>query len=462
MKIDSEKKKGLKTNLSIIIDKKEIQKKMDERLLQLQSEVTLKGFRPGKVPPDVIKSQFGKAIYGEVIDKVLKETSEKAIKEKKIKVAGQPKINLKTFGEGKDLSYTLEVDSFPEFKLKPLDSLKSTEYKIKIEPKILDEKITELAKNQKKFSEKKDGEKSFKNDLIVFDYEATVEGNKFEGSDGKNVQIVLGQNLFLKGFDEQLIGVKKGDTKTVEAILPPNYPKKELVNKKAKFICKILNIKKADKIKIDDNFAKNLGAKNLTDLKNLLSKQISVQYKQALDSITKQQILDQLEKIYSFDLPEGLVSHELSNMTQNLKQEDKDKHKKNNEKIASNRIKLSLILNEYGVKFNVKVSEEEIKGEVQKQIKSMPQQEKMVIEYYKKNPQALQSLRGALYEDKIISSIKNKMKIETREILSNQAEKIISDFNKPKKNETLKSQEVKKSSQDTLKNKQKTKKISKK
>ena len=459
MKIDSQTKKGLKTSLSIIVDKKTIQKEMDLKLLQLQSEVKLKGFRPGKVPAEVIKNQFGKAIYGEVIDKVLKETSEKAIREKNIKVAGQPKINLKTFGEGKDLSYTLEVDSFPEFKLKPLDNIKSTEYKIKIEKKILDEKIIELAKNQKKFSEKKENEKSLKNDLVVFDYAATVDGNKFEGSEGKNVQIVLGQNLFLKGFDEQLIGVKKGDEKTVEAVLPSNYPKKDLVNKKAKFVCKILNIKKPDEIKIDDSFAKSLGTKDLSDLKELVNKQISAQYKQALDSITKQEILDQLEKMYNFDLPEGLVSYELSNMTQNLKQEEKEKHKKNNEKLAANRIKLSLILNEYGAKLNVKVGEEEVNGEIEKQMKSMPQQAKMIMEYYKKNPQALQSLRGTLYEGKIISSIKNKMKLESKEISSSQAEKIIADFNKPKKNEIIKSQEFQKSSQETLKNKQKTKKL---
>ena len=136
MKVTVQNKKGLNKDLKIFVEKKIIDNHLNEKYKEVSKTVQLKGFRPGKVPPDVIKSQFGKAIYGEVIDKVLKETSEKAIKEKKIKVAGQPKINLKTFGEGKDLSYTLEVDSFPEFKLKPLDSLKSTEYKIKIEPKI--------------------------------------------------------------------------------------------------------------------------------------------------------------------------------------------------------------------------------------------------------------------------------------------------------------------------------------
>ena len=144
MKIEVQSKKGLRTILSIIIDKKTIQKKLDERLLELQSEVSLKGFRPGKVPSAVIKNQFGKAVYGEVIDKLLKESSTKALEEKKIKSAGQPKLDLKTFGEGKDLNFTLEVDSIPEIKLKSFEDFKATEYKVKIENKIINQKLNEV------------------------------------------------------------------------------------------------------------------------------------------------------------------------------------------------------------------------------------------------------------------------------------------------------------------------------
>ena len=149
MKIEVQNKKGLTTVLSIIVDKKIIKEKLDKRLLELQSEVSLKGFRPGKVPPTVIKNQFGKAIYGEVIDKILQETSGKALMEKKIKAAGQPKIDLKTFGEGKDLNYTLEVDSLPEINLASFDKYKASEYLIKSESKLVDEKIREIAKNNK-------------------------------------------------------------------------------------------------------------------------------------------------------------------------------------------------------------------------------------------------------------------------------------------------------------------------
>ena len=183
MKIEVTSKKGLRTSLSIVVDKKTIQNKLNERLIELQSEVNLKGFRPGKVPSNVIKNQFGKAVYGEVIDKILKESSTKALEEKKIKAAGQPKIDLKTFGEGKDLSFVLEVDSLPVIKLKSFENYKATDYQIKVENKIIDDKLIEVSKQHKQFIDKNKDEKAEIGNQVVFDYSATVDGNKFEGSE---------------------------------------------------------------------------------------------------------------------------------------------------------------------------------------------------------------------------------------------------------------------------------------
>jgi len=457
MKVEVQSKKGLRTILSVIVDKKIIQNKMDERLNELQKEVSLKGFRAGKVPPSVIKSQFGKSIYGEVIDKILRETSTKAIEEKKIKAAGQPKIDLKTFGEGKDLNYELQIDSLPDIKLKSFEKYKAVEYKVKIEDKIINEKLKEISNQNKQFEDKKDNEQAKNGDQVVFDYSATVDGNKFEGSEGKGVQLELGKDLFLKGFDEQLLGVKKNDVKNLDAVLPANHPKKELANKKTKFECKILNIKEAKENKIDDNFAKIMGAKDLNDLKKLIENQISSQYSQALNSITKKEILDQIEKNHELDLPKNLIDQEISIMTQSLKDEEKEKHKTNNEKIAKSRIKLGLLLNEYGEKNNLKVSDEEVRAEIQKQIKGMPGQEKMVLDYYQKNPSASQSLKGSIYEEKIITLIKSKIKLETKNINTKEAEQIISKFNKPNLD-----QANTKKTQSPDKNKVKSKKISKK
>ena len=393
--------------------------------------MSLKGFRPGKVPPAVIKSQFGKAIYGEVIDKILKETSSKAIEQEKIRVAGQPRLDLKTFGEGKDLNYILEVDALPEIKIKSFDGIKATEFKVKIENKIIDEKLQEIASQHKNFSDKKDEEKAETGDQVIFDYSASVDGNKFEGSEGKGVQLELGKDLFLAGFDKQLIGVKKNENKTIDAVLPANHPKKELANKKTIFVCKILNVKKPEKTKINEEFAKNMGAKNLDDLKKIIESQISSQYNQALDAITKKEILEQLEKIHNFDLPKNLIDNEISVMTQSLKKEEIEKHKDKNEKLAKSRIKLGLILNEYGEKNNLKVTDLEVQSEIQKQIKGMPGQEKMVLDYYQKNPKAAQSLKSGIYEEKILKLFKSKIKLTTKNLSNKEAEKVISEFNKP-------------------------------
>jgi len=457
MKIEVQSKKGLRTVLSVVVDKKTIQNKMDERLLELQKEVSLKGFRPGKVPPSIIKSQFGKSIYGEVIDKVLRETSSKAISEKKLKIAGQPKIDLKQFGEGKDLNYELQIDCLPNFKLQPLDQFKFTDYKIKIEKKVIEDKLKEIAEQNKRFETKKENEQAALGDEVTFNYSATAEGKKFEGSEGKEIKIELGKDLFLKGFDDQLLGVKKGELKLVNAILPLNHPKKELANKKTKFECKILDIKKAVKTPIDDNLAKNLGAKNIDDLKTLIQKQISSQYTQALNSITKKEIFELIEKKHELDLPKNLIDQEVELITRSLKPEEKEKNKKNNEKIASSRIKLGIILNELGEKNNLKVSEDEVRLEIQKQIKGMPGQEKMIVEYYQKNPNAAQSLRGSLYEEKIIQLLKSKMKPNIIEIDTKQAENIIKDFNKPNMDKLERAK-----TKSSNKKKLKSKKISKK
>ena len=425
MKVKVNSKKGFKTILSVLVDKKTIQKKLDEKLNELQNKVQLKGFRPGKVPTNIIKNQFGKAVYGEVIDGILKETSSKAIEDNKIKVAGQPKIDLKTFGEGKDLDYTIELETLPEIKVKPLNTIKAIEYNVDIDKNIIDKRISEIAKSQQNFNDKKENEKSEKGDMIIFDYKGKIDGKDFEGNEGKNVQLILGRDLFIKGFDDQLIGTKKNDNKTVTVKLPPNFPKKELVNRKTNFECKITNIKKPIETKIDDDFAKKMGAKNLEDLKTLVNKQMSNEYKSSLNIITKKNILDQLEKSHKMELPPNLVDQEAKLLTKNQSDKDDKKNKEKNNKLAKSRIKIGLILNEIAQANNLKIDENEIKNEIQKQIKTMPGQEKMVMDYYQKNPSAVSSLRGALYEEKILDLIKNKITLNKKNVSTKEAEEIL-------------------------------------
>ena len=458
MKVTVDSKKGLKTNLKIFVDKKTIEEKLSARLNELSKTVNIKGFRPGKVPVDVLKRQFGKAVYGEVLEKILKETSTRALEEKKIKIAGQPKLDLKSYGEGKDLNYTLEVDELPSIKIQSLESIKFNDYEIRISETEIKKRIEEIAKNQNNFKEKNENESAKEGDLVVFDYKATIENKPFEGGEGKNTQIVLGKDLFIKGFDKQLIGCKKNQEKEIITVLPENYPKKEFVNKKANFKCKILNIKKNEAVNIDDEFAKNLGAENLNNLKELINKQIQNQYKMNLDSISKENILDQIEKLHKIDLPDNLVQQELALMTQGLKKEEAEKRKKETEKIAKKRIKLGLILNEIGEKNNLKVDEQELKKEIQKQVQTMPGQEKQVIEYYQKNPSAAASLRGSLYEEKIISLIKDKSKQTKKTISTKEAEELIHEHHKSHEHSK---EEKSEKSKKTVKTSKNTKKIRK-
>ena len=477
MKVTIENIKGLNKDVKVSIDKETMNSHMDEKYEEIKSTVNLKGFRPGKVPKEVLKRQFGKAVFGEVLDKVLKDTSAKALEENKIKPAGQPKLDLKTYGEDKELEYVMSVTELPKVETKSLESIKFDQYSVKIDDNETDKRIKEIAKNQPSFKEASPETKAKEGDLVTLDYNATVDGKEFKGSEGKNTQLTLGKDLFLKGFDKQLIGAKKDDEKIVEATLPENFPEKELVNKKAKFVCKILNVKNPEDVKINDEFAKNLGAKDLNDLKTLISKQINDEYKNSLDQLAKNQILKEIEKIKVDEIPENLIEGEIKILSQGMSEDEAKKNKAKFTETAKTRIKTGLILNEFGEQNKIQVSEQEIQAEVQKQLRMMPGQEKMVMDFYQKNPSAVASLRGTVYEEKILNLIKEKAKPNKKEISKAEAEKILKeaynhDHNqeieaKDEKKETKKkadqkSDEKKKPSAKSSKSKPVAKKVSKK
>ena len=478
MKVTVENKKGLNKDIKVFVDKKTMNSYMEEKYEEVKGTVNLKGFRPGKVPREILKRQFGKAIFSEVLDKVLKDTSTKALEENKIKPAGQPKLDLKTYGEDKDLEYIISVTELPKVEVKSIENIKFDDYSVKMDDSESEKRIKEIAKNQPSFKEASPETISKEGDLVVFDYTATVDDKPFKGGEGKNTQLTLGKDLFLKGFDKQLVGTKKGDEKLVEAVLPENFPEKELINKKAKFSCKISSVKNPEEVKINDEFAKNLGAKDLKDLKSLITKQINDEYKNSLDRLSKNQILKEIEKFKVNEIPENLIEEEVKILSQGMSEDDVKKSRKNFEEIAKKRIKVGLILNEFGEQNNVKVTEQELQAEVQKQIRMMPGQEKMVMDFYQKNPSAVASLRGTVYEDKIMSLIKNKAKSNTKEISKDEAEKILKQSQnqeqnlkevsetkvdkKPVKKAQDKKSSTKKVASKPAKTKSKAKKVSKK
>jgi len=456
MKVNLTASKGLESKLTVVVTKKEIQEKIDNKLDEVKGTINLKGFRPGKAPRELLKKQFGKALYGEVIEKTLNESTFQALKDKNIKPAGQPKIDIKSSGEDKDLEFTIEVEKIPEIKKVFLDKIEIQKYEVKADKKDLDNRLSQLAESSKKYNDKEKTKPAEKNDLVVFNYEATVDGKSFDGNKGENLQIVLGKDLFIQGFDKQMIGVKKDEEKLVKVKLPDNYPKKELAGKESKFKCKVLNIKSPEDQKIDDNFAKNMGAKNLTDLKSMIEKQISKEFESITDQLVKKEILDQLDSKYKMELPKRMLDDEIKNVEHTFIHEkmnekgEKDhskvkldeNDKKEIKKISERRVKLALVLSNIGEENNIKVSSQELQVELEKQLRMYPGQEKTIREYYQKNPAELTKLRGPLFEDKVMNLIQQKAKAKVKIVTKEELQKIIGSENK--KNSELKAKTSKK------------------
>jgi len=484
MKVTVSESKGLKVNLNVLVKKQEIDKKIEERTVELQKTVNIKGFRTGKAPIDLLKKQFGQALYGEVIEKILQDNTFQALNENKIKPASQPKIEIKSSGEDKDLEYIISVEKTPDIKKIDLDKIALTDYKLKIEKKDLDDRINLLAEGQKKYVNKKEGETSIKGDLVVFDFEATVNGKAFEGNKGEKVQIILGKELFIKGFDEQLLVCKVGEKVNVKINLPENYPNKELANKTAIFNCKIIEVKKSEPVAVDDQFAKNLGAKDLNDLKVLLEKQLSREQSSITETIVRKEILDYLDKNYKFDLPEDMVKNEQEIVRHSFihekahKDEPHDDHKHGHDHsdikltkeeendvldISTRRVKLALVLNQIGEDYKVQVTTQELQLELQKQMSMYPGQEKQIKDYYKKNPSEITRLRGPIYEDKIVELVKSKAKITVKEVNKKELEELVKDLSSDLKSKSLKSSDDKSKKDTKSEDKSKSsKKISKK
>ena len=426
--------KGLSADLSVLVEAKEIEKKIAARLIELKNSINLKGFRPGKAPIALLKKQFGQSVYGEVAEKILQESTYQALKQNSITPASQPKIDIKSSGEGKNLEFTISVEKVPEIKKIELEKISLTKYEVKSEKKDIDERIKYIADGNKKYVDKKD--KASNDDLVVFDFEATIDGKSFDGNKGEKLQIILGKDLFIPGFDKQLVGSNKGDEKIAKVNLPDNYPNKDLAGKLSEFKCKILEVKKAENQKIDDEFAKNLGAKSLQDLEEMVSKQISREFDSITEQLLKKEILDDMDKNFDFEIPKGLLDEEVHNVEHALIHEKMDEMKAKGEKfkhdhdhdkiklsesdkksaleIAKRRVKLALVMNKTGEESKIKVTSEELKIELEKQLRNYPGQEKNIRDFYQKNPGELMKLRGPVFEDKVIDLIKSKAKLTTK------------------------------------------------
>ena len=304
----------------------------------------------------------------------------------------------------------------------------------------MDLRLNQLAESSKKYKDKDGAQPAKINDLVIFNYEATVDGKTFEGNKGEKLQIVLGKDLFIKNFDKQIVGSKKDEEKIIKVKLPENYPKKELAGKDAVFKCKIINIQFPLEQKIDDNLAKNMGAKDLVDLKSIIEKQISKEYESMTTQLIKKKVLDQLDKQYKLNLPKRMVEDEMKAVENTFinekmheqKEQDYSKIKLNDidkkeiKKISERRVKLALLFNHIGEEHSIKVSSQELQSELEKQIRMYPGQEKIIKDFYQKNPVELAKLRGPLFEEKVMNLIIEKSKVKVKTVTKDELQKLLS------------------------------------
>ena len=470
---------GLKREFEVIITNSELNKLVDEKLNNIAKEANLPGFRPGKVPVSVVKNRFGKQVLGEVVkesvDNVTKDTMEK----NKLTPSSQPKIEIISFEEGKDLKAKLSVEIMPEFEIPDLSNLEIIKPIVKVTDKDINDAVEKIAKENIGTKSIKKDRGAKKGDTVVIDFLGKVDGIPFEGGEAKDHNLKLGSNSFIPGFEDGLVGNKVGKKVSVAVTFPEDYQAKNLAGKKAIFETTINEIKEDVELVINDEFAKTLGMADLKALKSAVADQITKQHDQASREKSKRQILDKLADNISFDLPETLEKEEYNNickaMNPNAKPDEAskdyiknqepepDKGMKKEEKqdaseIAKRRVRLGLLLSEIGRKNNIKVEEEDTRNAMMKEIQKYPGQEKEVMDYFKNNPEAQQQLSGPIFEDKIIDFILE---------LANTKEKVVS-LDELYKEEELdlkkEADKAKKSNKLVVKNKAKksSKKVNKK
>ncbi len=467
---------GLKREFEVIITKKEIEKLVDQKLENIAKEANLPGFRPGKVPVSVVKNRFGKQVLGEVVRESVDTASKDTMEKNKLTPSSQPKIEIVSFEEGKDLKAKLLVEIMPDFEIPDLSLLDITKPVVKVGEKDINKAVEKIANENVGTKEISKDRPAKKGDTLVIDFIGKIDDEPFEGGEAKGHNLKLGSNTFIPGFEDALIGALKGKTTNVKVTFPKDYQAKNLAGKDAVFETKVNEIKEDVEVKIDDDFAKTLGMNDLEALKKAVSEQISKQHQAQSRDKAKRQILDRLADIVSFELPETLEKEEYDNICKAMNpnsKPDSDKVEETNavsdkgmskeekldaSEIAKRRVRLGLLLSEIGRKNNIKVEEEDTRNAMMKEIQKYPGQEKQIMDYLKDNPEAQKQLSGPIFEDKIIDFILELANVKEKTV---SVEELYKEDEMDLKKEALK---AKKSNKIVDKNKTKitTKKVSKK
>jgi len=409
---------GLKREFKVTIQSNDIQSKVDTRLEELGRTMKLPGFRPGKVPMPVLRKRFGASVMGEVLERAVSDSSYQAMGERGLRPAMQPKIEITSFAEGKDLEYKMAVELLPE--IKPIDFKELKLERLKVEPgegevtKAI-ERLAEASRQTEKVTEDRATQKG---DILLIDFVGKTDGKEFAGGAAKDHKLELGSNQFIAGFEDQLVGHKPGTTTDINVTFPQEYGSPELAGKPAVFTVTIKEIHRKLPVSVDEELAKKMGFEDLASLRKAVGEQIGKEFAKAARSRVKRQLLDQLAEKHSFTVPQGMVDIEFEQIWKSVEEARKrgdddptikgksdDELKKDFGGIAERRVRLGLLLSEVGRVNNLQVSEDEVNRTLIEEARRYPGQERKIIEYYRAQPEAMAQLRAPLFEDKVVDFI---------------------------------------------------------
>ncbi len=418
MQVTETETDGLKREFKVVIAASDIEEKLQHRLMELGSTVKVPGFRPGKVPVQVLKQRFGRSVLGEVVERAVTDGSSQALSERGLRPATQPRIEITAFDEGKDLEFTMALELLPD--IKPIDfgDLKLTRFKVEVPDSEVDSALDHLAGHRKESKPLETPRKSESGDVLVIDFRGSVNGEELPGMAAEDHHLELGSSSFIEGFEDQLIGVDVDEEREVKVRFPDGYVNEKLAGQEAVFQVKVKEIRETQPAVIDEDFAKSLGEDSLDALKSKLRDQIGQDYEQASRTHLKRELLDKLAEAHDFVVPAGMVDIEFNTIWPHIEEamkegkldeEDQDKSedvlRSEYREIAERRVRLGLLLSEVGRVNNIDVSSEELNRALAMEARKHPGQEREVFEYFQKTPEAMANLRAPIFENKIVDFI---------------------------------------------------------
>ena len=434
MQINETVSQDLHKQFTVTVPASELDSRVNARLEEMKPRMNLKGFRPGKAPVSFLKKQFGKSIMGEVVEAAVNEGSQKAISDNKLKPALQPRVepvgNVEDVVDGKsDLTFKVIVDLMPEFETTDPAKLTVERLTTDVADADVNEALDRLAKTVRNYVSRPEGEAAQKDDVVVIDYEGSVDGVPFEGGKGSDFSLTLGSGTFIPGFEDGLIGVKAGENRDVKVTFPTEYHAPEMAGKDAIFAVTVKEVKVPEEAGIDDELAKKLGLDDLATLKDRVREQLTSDFKSASRLHLKRRVLDALDNAHDFPLPPAMVDHEFANIwaqvEEELKREGKtaadegkteDELKAEYRKIAERRVRLGLVLGKLGEQNGISIAGDEVQRAIMARARQFPGQEQQVFQFYANNPQAQAEIRAPLFEDKVVDFIAELATVNERKV----------------------------------------------